>query len=224
MLTTTTAFRAEPLPPPTSFTAFTPFKAPHSAANRAEQVLLELPQALLVLQADRQLLFANENATELLARGHGRVQEGRLMAVGQLAAPFLEDLLEHARDGHRAETGLWFREWQTGWLSVSRVPPGITRSADWPADSLLLLIHLDEPKLTQPARIDALCQQCGLTRTERYVLLLLADGMPAQDIARQLAVQVSTIRTHIRNLLGKTCTPSLMQLVRQVGSTQPLAV
>jgi DNA-binding NarL/FixJ family response regulator len=62
-----------------------------------------------------------------------------------------------------------------------------------------------------------------LTRTERYVLLLLADGMAAQDVARQLALLVSTIRTHIRNLLGKTRSPSLMQLVRQLGSTTPPA-
>lgn len=188
--------------------------------NRAEQILLELPQALLVLRPDRRLVFTNAKAEQLLHSGHAQDSGGRLMAVGQLTALAIEDLLHAAQLGHAAQAGLWFPTLQTGWLSVSRVPSGIANSTDWPLDSLLLLVHLDEPKLTQPARIDALCQQSGLTQTERYVLLLLADGMAAQDIARQLALQISTIRTHIRNLLGKTRSPSLMQLVRWLGSTQ----
>jgi len=199
-------------------------KPAFSAANRPEQILLDLPQALLVLLPDRRLLFANSSAEVLLVNGYARDIGGRLMSIGQLSARFLEDLLRRALDGHGAQAGVWFPELQTGWLSASRMPFGISNSTGWPADSMLLLIHLDEPKLTQQARIDALCQQCGLTRAERYVLLLLADGMAAQDVARQLALQVSTIRTHIRNLLGKTRSPSLMQLVRQLGSTAPLSV
>lgn len=210
MLTHSTAF---------PINTFKPFCA---LPNRSEQILLELPQALLVLLPDRQLVFANEKAESLLASGYARDIHRRLISIGQLRAPLIEDLLRLAQYGHGARAGLWFPKLQTGWLNASRVPPGITSSTDWPPDSLLLLIHLDEPKLTQPARIDALCQQCGLTRTERYVLLLLADGMAAQDIARQLVLQISTVRTHIRNLLSKTHSPSLMQLVRQVGSTDQL--
>jgi DNA-binding CsgD family transcriptional regulator len=190
--------------------------------NRSEEILLELPQALLVLLPDRSLVFANASAEDLLTDGFAREIDGRLTRIGQLDAPLIEDLLRRTGAGHGTQAGLWFREMQAGWVSASRVPPAITGNTDWPPESVLLLIHLDEPKLTQPARVEALCERCGLTPTERYVLLLLADGMVPQEIARQLAVQVCTIRTHIRNLLGKTRWPSLMHLVRQVGSTAPL--
>lgn len=205
-------------------TAFTVSSPPpfYTPPNRSEQILRELPQALLVVLPDRRLLFANASAETLLANRQARQVEGRLMDLGQLSAPMIEDVLRQARDRHGVRTGLWFKGLQTGWVSASRVPFSIASGADWPLDSVLLLVHLDEPQLTQSARIEALCQHCGLTPAERYVLLLLADGMVAQDVARHLAVRVCTVRTHIRNLLGKTSSPSLMQLVRQVGSTQPL--
>ena len=198
------------------------FQSAGAVPNRSEQILLELPQALMVLRPDCQLVFANANARALLESGRAHDLEGRLIGIGQLGASPLEALLRRAQEGNGARVGLWFPAMRTGWLSASPVPTSITGSADWPSDSLLLLVHLDEPGLSQPARIEALCQRCGLTRTERYVLLLLADGMVAQEIARQLALRISTVRTHIRNLLGKTRSPSLMQLVRQVGSTEPL--
>jgi DNA-binding CsgD family transcriptional regulator len=190
--------------------------------NRSEQVLRDLPQPLIVLRPDRRLLFVNASAELLLAHRQAGEVEGRLMHLGQLTAPLIEELLRQARAGSGTRAGLWFKGLQTGWLSATRVPYGMASSADWPLDSVLLLIHQDEPRLAHAARVDALCQQCGLTPTERYVLLLLADGLVAQDVARQLAVQLSTVRTHIRNLLSKTGSPSLMQLLRQLGSTQPL--
>ena len=188
----------------------------------SEQILRELPQPLLVVRPDRRLVFANADAEVLLSNGYARDKDAHLMSVGQLGANCIEGLLRRAWEGRGAQAGLWFPELRTGWLGVSRVPPGVTSGTNWPFESLLLLIHLDEPQLTQSARIDALCKQCGLTSTERYVLLLLADGMTAQLIAQQLVVQISTVRSHIRNLLGKTHSSSLMQLVRHVGSTQPL--
>ena len=203
-------------------TSNVPLKSRAAIPSRSEQILHDLPQPMLVVRPDRRLMFANASAEAMLSNGYGRDRDAHLMSIGQLDAPVIEGVLRRALDGRGAKVGLWFPELRTGWLSVSRVPPGITSSTDWPFDSLLLLIHLDEPKLSQPARIDGLCQQCGLTCTERYVLLLLADGMAAQDIAQHLAVQISTIRSHIRSLLGKTHAPSLMQLVRQVGSTEPL--
>ena len=98
----------------------------------------------------------------------------------------------------------------------------IARGADWPEGCLLLMVHLDQPGLTQSARIEALCRQCRLTHTERYVLMLLADGQAVEAAARQLGLRISTLRTHVRHLLGKTEAPSLMQLLRWLGSAGPM--
>jgi len=91
-----------------------------------------------------------------------------------------------------------------------------------PWHAVLLALHLDQPALTQAARIDALTRQCRLSQAERQVLLLLADGDPVDAVARHLGLCVSTVRSHVRNLLGKTQAPSLMQLLRWTGSAQAL--
>ena len=192
-------------------------------SNRVELVLTGLPHPLMVLQPDRHLIFVSPSAEQLFVKDQARRVAERLMSVGQLQANQVEALLRQACGGAAAQVGLWFATApRVGWVSVSAVAPGIAAAAEWPTPSLLLSVQTEQPELTQDARIDALCRQCGLTRTERYVLLLLADGLAVEAAARQLGLQVSTLRTHVRNLLGKTRSPSLMQLLRCVGSGAPL--
>lgn len=194
-----------------------------SRLSRAEQVLAGLPQPLMVLQPDRRLIFVNPSAECLFCEGQALRAAERLMSVGQLQSNPLEGLLRQACGGASAQAGLWFASGpQVGWVSSSLVASCIAAAAEWPALCLLLTVHVDQPGLIQDARIDALCRQCRLTRTERYVLLLLADGLAVDEAARQLGLRVSTLRTHIRNLLGKTRASSLMQLLRWLGSAAPL--
>lgn len=192
-------------------------------ANRAEQVLTGLPHPLIVLQPDRRLVFVNPSAEQLFAAGQACRSAARLMSVGQLQAKQLEALLRQASGGASAQAGLWFATApKVGWVSSSLLAPGAAAAAEWPAQSLLLSVQIEQPELTQDARIEVLCRQCGLTRTERYVLLLLADGLAVEAAAMQLGLRVSTLRTHVRNMLGKTRAPSLMQLLRWLGSGAPL--
>ena len=87
---------------------------------------------------------------------------------------------------------------------------------------MLLVVQVDQPALTQSARIDALTRQCHFSPAERHVLMLLADGMTVEIAARHLGLQLSTVRSHVRNLLGKSQSPSLMQLLRWTGSAASL--
>ncbi|WP_373715108.1 LuxR C-terminal-related transcriptional regulator [Roseateles sp.] len=180
-----------------------------------------MPQPLWVVQPDRQLLFANASAQQLLGQGLVQSQMGRLNQMGQLDTRQLGDLLACTAQGHALRTGLWFTpSLATGWLHSTPLAVIIREAADWPEDSLLLTLHVDEPALSQAARIDALTRQCRLSAAERQVLLLLADGEPVEATARHLGVGLSTVRTHVRNLLSKTQAPSLMQLLRWTGSAQ----
>ena len=189
-------------------------------AARPREVLGALPQPLLVLRPDGRLLFSNAGAEPLLA---GALEAGRLMGLGQLSAAQLGELLARACAGSPSRTGLWFMPTlATGWLHAARLAPAIAHAADWPEDSVLVSVHLDQPDLTQAARIDVLTRQCRLSRAERHVLLLLADGEPVEAVARHLSLRVSTVRTHVRGLLGKTQASSLMQMLRWTGSAQAL--
>jgi DNA-binding CsgD family transcriptional regulator len=203
-----------------------PERSSHHATGLKVQphlVLGALPQPLLVLLPDRQLLFANANAEHLLSEGLGQARSGHLMSLGQLDATRLRELLALAAAGSSSRTALWFTpSLATGWLHAAPLAAAIAQASNWPSPSVLLSAHLDQPALTQAARIEALTRQCRLSQAERQVLLLLADGEAVEATSRHLGLCVSTVRSHVRNLLGKTQAPNLMQLLRWTGSAAAL--
>ncbi len=198
--------------------------APTTMVSRAEHVLTVLPQPLMVLQADRRMVFTNPSAERLFADGKARHAAQRLMSVGQIEGAALEQMLRSTGEDQARQAGLWFTPGlQTAWLHASLLAPAVALAAQWPDGCLLVMVHFDQPVLAHGARIEALCRQCRLSNAERYVLLLLADGLTVEAAARQLDVQVSTLRTHVRQLLGKTQAPTLMQLLRWLGSPAPMS-
>lgn len=198
-------------------------KAPLMPPSRTSDVLAALPQAMLVTRPDRRLLFRNHSAEALLRDRRVGVTADHLMQIGQLDGARLEAPLRLAQAGSASYVGLWFTpQISTGWLHCTPLPRELAAGAGWPPEAVLLVVHVDQPALTQAARIDALARHSRLSATERHVLMLLGDGMTVEASAQQLGVCLSTLRSHVRNLLGKTQASSLMQLLRWVGSGQAL--
>lgn len=54
-----------------------------------------------------------------------------------------------------------------------------------------------------------------LTRREKEVLVLIAEGLTNQDIASKLFVGITTVDTHRKNLLAKFGTPNVAALVKK---------
>jgi DNA-binding NarL/FixJ family response regulator len=54
----------------------------------------------------------------------------------------------------------------------------------------------------------------GLTTRETEVLVLIAEGLTNQEIARKLHVSTATVKTHINNLFAKTGLKDRAQAVR----------
>lgn len=54
---------------------------------------------------------------------------------------------------------------------------------------------------------------CGLSRAELRVCHLLAVGLKAADIARNLGVSIATTRTHLRNIYAKTGTSGQIEVM-----------
>jgi DNA-binding NarL/FixJ family response regulator len=52
-------------------------------------------------------------------------------------------------------------------------------------------------------QVEAFRQASRLTRREREVLRLLADGSGTEAIAKALVISPQTARTHIQNIMGK---------------------
>ncbi|TLS47510.1 response regulator transcription factor [Streptomyces montanus] len=72
-----------------------------------------------------------------------------------------------------------------------------------------LLEQLSEPESSAPAEAPD-----GLTARETEVLVLIAEGLTNQEIARKLHVSTATVKTHINNLFGKTGLKDRAQAVR----------
>lgn len=183
-----------------------------------------LPQAVMLLHEDRRVLSENTMARRLVENGSLRLSDGRLAALGQLGPLQLSRLLAQATSGAVLGCAIWFeRGLTTGLLHLSRSRQHAADViAGTPGGPVLLVVQVDQPALSQSARIDALAQKCHLSSSERHVLMLLADGMTVEAVARHLGLQLSTVRSHIRNLLGKTQAPTLMQLLRWTGSASAL--
>ena len=54
----------------------------------------------------------------------------------------------------------------------------------------------------------------SLTRREREVLALLADGRTTQEVAQALSISVMTVQSHVKNLLAKLGVHSKVEAIR----------
>ncbi len=61
-----------------------------------------------------------------------------------------------------------------------------------------------------------------LTRREEEILDLLCEGHTAPKIAQIQQLQESTVRTHLRNILNKTHTKSIRELVKNLAMLPPM--
>ncbi|MFJ3309238.1 response regulator [Streptomyces sp. NPDC086549] len=69
-------------------------------------------------------------------------------------------------------------------------------------------------RLSEPEPRPAPAESDGLTARETEVLVLIAEGLTNQEIARRLHVSTATVKTHINNLFAKTGLKDRAQAVR----------
>jgi DNA-binding CsgD family transcriptional regulator len=63
----------------------------------------------------------------------------------------------------------------------------------------------------------------GLTATEEHVLGILCEGFSAPQVAVQMKVAVSTVRSHVRSLCSKTRSSGVRELVSRLAVLPPVA-
>ncbi|MDX3243250.1 MULTISPECIES: response regulator transcription factor [Streptomyces] len=84
---------------------------------------------------------------------------------------------------------------------------------------LLERLSAPEPEPAEPAAVPD-----GLTTREAEVLVLIAEGLSNQEIARRLSVSTATVKTHINNMFTKTGIKGRAQAVRyayRMGLVRP---
>ncbi|WP_167854708.1 LuxR C-terminal-related transcriptional regulator [Mangrovimicrobium sediminis] len=134
--------------------------------------------------------------------------ESRIVA---LAVPFEEhDLLQCA---HLGITGYILREASVEELVEAVVCAGEGKFYCPPKITACILNGLQAPRepapppATTPRQIQAAADDAPaparLTRREQQIAALLEDGLSNKQIARQLNIEVSTVKNHVHNLLLK---------------------
>ncbi|WP_459859442.1 helix-turn-helix transcriptional regulator [Dongia sp. agr-C8] len=192
----------------------------HSAIGRArrdretfEETLRVVPQAVLIVDRDARLVFANDAAERMLKAGDGiRLSAGRLSAAHRDDRAAFATLLNPL--GALVEAGAVAalrRPASRRPLLVQAVPLRINGRWD-PAGRIVLLIDVDSPAHPSPDRLAALY---GLTAAEARLWADLATGATLAEIARRRQVSVNTLRVQLARLFDKVGVHRQADLVRR---------
>jgi DNA-binding NarL/FixJ family response regulator len=84
--------------------------------------------------------------------------------------------------------------------------------------ALVELVRVSRLDANDGARIDA------LTRREREVLALLADGHTTQEVSAALSISVMTVQSHVKNVLAKLGVHSKVEAIRFAWRSGVLAM
>lgn len=196
------------------------------------QVLEVMTQGLALLDADGQVLYANGAAVRACAGTSSLRLHGEVTAAGA-------DGKRLARAVERAVLGRWSMLILGGTAAADNPDSqGDGASAPGAARRVVGLVPLNrDPACPEPAvllviggepgasdlALHFFCEQFGVTKTERSVLLALGQGLKPADIARDRGVALCTVRTQVAQLRQKVDVPDIGQLLRVLLSLPPVA-
>lgn len=177
----------------------------------------ELAHGAMVTTIEGRVLHANQAARHELARQRVISTRNDLLHTETAeSARLLQEALARAAEGKRSLIELAAAEGPglcLATLPLKAGPGAPPRAGLFFARALVC----DSLMLTFYARAH------GLTATEEQVLGILCQGFSAPQIALQLKVAVSTVRSHVRNLCAKTRSSGVRELVSRVAVLPPVA-
>lgn len=163
--------------------------------------------AVMLLDRDRRVIFANDPASALLSAGHhvaltprGAVTAEALAAragldrMAGLQRPGMERILSFARSEIRVMHLLRLPAEQAA--SLSALPEGLSAPP-----AMILVVSTTDPVSAQDSPLVA---EHGLTPAEAEVVLQLAFGRSPREIADLRQASVHTVRNQIKAALAKT--------------------
>ncbi len=181
-------------------------------------VMDELAYGVVVATVAGQVLHANQAARHELARRRALLASSHtLQTHAPEDARKLQEGLARAMEGKRSLITLAAREGPG--LTLAVVP--LRAEGDQPPRSAALVFA--RASVCESLMLCFFARSHGLTATEEHVLGILCQGYSAPDIARQMKVAVSTIRSHVRSLCAKTRSSGVRELVNRVAVLPPVA-
>ena len=198
------------------------------AAGTYRRALDRLDAAVLVVDADRRVVFANPRAGAMLKSGDVlHLRAGRVAGTDAQNEQALCSALGEAGSGTSGARPGGLEASMTGaggvgWLmfAITLDAPGASAFAS-PSRSTLLVLRAPREDTRNPIVIAARVFQ--LTPTQVQVLAFLAQGHSIDEIADLLGVSVKTVRSHLAELFRRTGTGRQADLVaRTLSFASPL--
>jgi DNA-binding CsgD family transcriptional regulator len=176
----------------------------------------ELAHGVMIVNLEGKLLHANQAARHELARRQLSGACGRLLQTlrPEDARP-LQDALLKVADGKRSLVTVSLGTGAP--LAVAVIP----LKSEEPVRKAALVFA--RASVCDSLMLCFFARSHGLTHTEEHVLGILCQGYSAPEIAVQMKVAVSTVRSHVRSLCAKTRSSGVRELVKRVAVLPPVA-
>jgi DNA-binding CsgD family transcriptional regulator len=192
------------------------------AKNPYSEALDRLAQAILIVAASGDILFANRAAESLLAQGDGlRTEKSALRASLPEESIKLRRLIAAAAERSDALGGVMalVRPAPRRPLSVLVAP--LMRQTMWSAtDRPAAIVFVADPENATEAAENHLRDLYRLTPAEAAVTKAITRGEGLQTVADELHISLSTARTHLQHVFEKTDTRRQAELVRVVVASR----
>ncbi len=179
-------------------------------------LLDELAHGVLVISAQARILHVNLAARREL--DHAvllKASAGELQLVSPANNWTFKKAVGQAADGSRSLVELSAGDMV---FTLALVP--LDRQAGTRCHRIA--VFLSRSGVWESGVFAAFARSHGLTRTEARVLVLLCGCLSTPQIADQMNVAVSTVRSHVRSLCDKTACRGVRELVNQVAILPPL--
>ncbi len=192
------------------------------ACDAFAKVIARLDHAIFFLDRNGNVLHANAAGVAMLSSGHGLSLVNRqLVARDAPVAQQLADLMTGAVPV--ATEGI-------ATISIPQAAPrrpligsviacGAAASEAVPAARIVLLIT--DPDADLHAGVTAVARAFHLTPTEAQVVSLFIRRSRLEDVAEELRLRPSTVRTHLKHAMVKTGTTKQSDLVRVLVAARP---
>ncbi len=178
----------------------------------------ELAHGVLVTSVESQVLHANQAARHELARGRVLGVRNQLLHGCTLAdGKTLQEAVAKAGQGKRSLITLLAAD---GFRLTMAVIP---LRGDQPGSAPKAAFMFSRASVCESLMLCFFARSYSLTATEENVLGILCHGFSAPEVAAQLKVAVSTVRSHIRSLCSKTRSSGVRELVNRVAVLPPVA-
>lgn len=177
----------------------------------------ELACGVVLATTKGRLLHANQAARhELAHRQVLSVQEGQLRTTDAAQSRLLVQALAKAETGRRSLVAL--RSPARKRVSIAVVP----LRSDGPPGLPSVALVFSRTSVCDAVMLCFFARSHGLTPSEEQVLAILCQGYSAPQVALQLHVAVSTVRSHVRSMCAKTHSNGVRALIGQVAVLPPI--